>query len=378
MTFVPELKRNLSPGQLAVWVRRGTMDCTDKDRRFIDLWLSQAKGNKPSKVRSLPVIDCPHLGAATGETVQCRRCKRLAPVATFHCAKHGLCTQHEYPAARKDGGNLVDDVKCCKNCSDNPANRRVANADTTYPGKYPAVGAKHLIYHLLPVAGRWQGNVDELLKRWPLFTGRKVIAIMTGGAFSRGKGQGETDAKFTLDPPAMVKAAFPPDAEFIELPNDPKLREVASWGPLVEKVLATADDADAVFYGHAKGVTRAAMPDDWTRWMYETCLDYPEKVDSLLGTHPIVGSFKKTNPSFSGRSRWHYSGTFFWFRAGDMKGRPWRNVPKEWWGVEGWAGIAYAVAEGGVIFKNGTEFDLFKPECVDEVRSELAAWRETA
>jgi hypothetical protein len=373
MQFVTELNRELTAGQLAIW--NGTADMPEAKRQaYIARW----KGEDPRKIwsrsKALPML-CPSLGADTGETVGCRVCNKSQPemVAVHSCAKHGKTTLHK-AGTRKD-------VTCCKWCDDNPANiavkaaleaKKGPAADSAYPGKYPTVGKRHLIYHLLPVKDRWQANVDELLNRWPTFT-RKVVAIMTGGPFSRGKRQGDESAVWELDSPSMVRSYFPSDTEFIELPNDPKLREVVSWVPLVESIIA-ADPADAVLYAHSKGVTRSA-PNDWTKWLYELALDYPGRVDSLLAQFPIVGSFKKSDTAFKG-SKWHYHGTFFLFRVGDMMGRPWKKVPQEWWGVEGWPGTAYAASEGGVVFKEGgAELDLFKAECVDRVRAELAAWR---
>lgn len=386
MTFVPELNRDLSPGQLAVWSRRGTPECTAKDKRFISLWIAQAKGGKSAKGkssrRSLPMVACPHLGAATGETVQCRRCKKLAPVETYHCAKHGLCTQHEYPAARNDGGKLVDDVKCCKNCSDNPANAKPTGpvVDREYAGRYPTVGKRHLLYHLLPVAGNgvWQWNVQQLRQRWSQFTGRKLIAVATGDPFRRGARQGERDAVWTLDTVAAVRAELPNDAEVLIVQNDPELREVASWALLVNEIVTTAAPEDVVLYAHAKGVTRAEPPNDWTSWLYELALDYPDKIDALLASHPVAGSFRRDGPAFGGKAPWHYTGTFFWFRAGDMAKRPWRAMPRAWWGVEGWPGMAYGRDEAGVLFgEGGAELDLFKAEVVDRIGRELADWRRS-
>ena len=40
----------------------------------------------------------------------------------------------------------------------------------------------NLIYHVCPYADSdvWRSNVEEIVRRWPIFNGKKVIAISTG------------------------------------------------------------------------------------------------------------------------------------------------------------------------------------------------------
>ena len=376
MQYVAEFKRELLPGEFARWQRRGTPAAKPKDEQYFALWRARANGEKPPKRKSdrTPLPVCPHLGADTGETIGCRSCARAGPLSIYECAKHGRTT------LAKPGKS--DSLACCKYCPDNPANAKPEPpVDHDYATRYAGIGKRHLIYHLLPVAGNgvWQRNVDELWKRWNRFDGRKLIAVAWGDDFRRGDGHGERDATWTLDSLAKVRAALPHDAEVFSVPNNPKLREVASWPLLVNEIANTAADEDVVLYAHAKGVTRSAPPDQWTTWLYELALDYPERVEALLAKHPVVGSFRKDGPAFGGKAQWHYSGTFFWFRAGDMKRRPWQTMPKAWWGVEGWPGVAYGRDEAGVLFgTGGAELDLYKSEVVERIARELAEWRASA
>lgn len=246
---------------------------------------------------------------------------------------------------------------------------------------FDPIGKRHLIYHLLPVAGNgvWQRNVNELRARWHLFTGRKIIAVMTGGRFKRGKTQGEEQNKFLLVDPLTVERYLPSDAEVIRIPNDPNLREVTSWEPLWDMAFRDWDDNDAILYAHAKGVTRQPSPSvaKWTELLYSLALDHMPLTEQLLRRFPIVGSFRRIGKSFAeSRSAWHYSGSFFWTRAGDVQQRL-ANAPidQRWYGNEAWPGLAYSLAESGVLFKSGNaDLDLFEPKTWAKLLPEYEQW----
>lgn len=242
------------------------------------------------------------------------------------CEVHDRCTR----------GPNNGTVACCRDCPD----RRLAPITT-----------RHLAYHLLPVKGRWQSAVAQLTRRWSLFNGRKVIALMTGGSFARTNG-GNVGWTFTLDSPDAVRAALPADAEVIELPNDPDRREMVSLLPLFSS-LASAGPDSAIFYAHAKGV---AQPEHsavhrWAEILYETCLDHWPVVDRILARHPCAGSFRKLGRWFEkSNSDWHYSGTFWWMRADELYRRNWRTAEQEWWGAESYPSMVFDPNEAGVIF----------------------------
>lgn len=302
-------------------------------------------------------LPCVHLGPETGERRACRTCQTDPPTtaAVHRCAAHGECTV-ERPAVRTAG--------CCKHC------REYRTPRTAEPDPEPR---RHLLYHLLPVAGNgvWRRGVDHLRLRWGLFTGRKVVAVMTGRA-----------GRHRLDPPADVRAHLPADAEVIEVANDPGLREVASWAPLWEALFASAADADHVLYCHAKGATRQVDPGNSCQWwaslLYSLALDHWPLVAGLLARHPIAGPFKKVGHGFVGsRSAWHYSGTFYWQRAGEARRRDWRGVDRAWWGTESWPGCVYAADEAGCVFLPGTvpHLNLYSPPFwAGTLRPEYERW----
>ena len=262
------------------------------------------------------------------------------------------------------GHGRVVQARECESCQD---------YDADGPGHFGPVGRRHLVYHILPIAGNgvWQRGIDQLRLRWGLFNGSKTVAILTGFA-----------GHHKLDPPEAVRQYLPPDCEVLELPNNPNLREVVSWVPLWERALAGAADEDAIFYAHAKGVTRNVDPGNSCQWwaslMYSLHLDHWPLVADHLTRNPITGAFKKVGHGFGGSpSTWHYSGTFFWVRAGDIRNRPWRAVEPTWTGTEAWPGIAYHRDEAGCLFLDGTvpQLDLYNPFFWDRVvRPRYAEW----
>lgn len=257
------------------------------------------------------------------------------------------------------------------------AHREPATAPPFVPGK------RHLLYHILPVAnnGTWQRNLDQLRVRLPLFDGKKVVAVMRepdnvvrDDTTNRGR--------LELDPPdAVYEYLDGCGCEFLEIDNDAALREVKSWGKLWISLANYANTSDVVFYAHAKGVTRPFDPGvtvhPWTRIMYASLLDYWPVVDDLLRRYPLAGSFKKVGFGFQGsRSSWHYSGSFFWARVGEVfrHGR-WKAVDSAWWGNEAWPGCHWPAEQAGCVFHEGdiSSLNLFD---MNRLNAGLPSWME--
>jgi hypothetical protein len=145
-----------------------------------------------------------------------------------------------------------------------------------------------------------------------------------------------------LDPPESVEAAFAGAAgvEFVRVPNDPNLREVASFLPLFEPLAAAYKPGDVALWAHAKGTTRhpGHVAGRWAEVMAESLLDYWPAVADVLAEKPLAGSFLKYGPGWrptDSRSDWHYSGSWFWFRCADLFGKPdWRRIDQFWSGIE--------------------------------------------
>jgi hypothetical protein len=142
-----------------------------------------------------------------------------------------------------------------------------------------------------------------------------------------------------------------------------------TWRPLWEHLAEFADTDDPVFYAQGKGVTQPWNPGvtvhPWTRVMYSSLLDFWPVVEAELIRWPIAGSFKKVGWGFSGsRSRWHYSGSFFWIRCSEaFKHGRWERIDRKWWGNEAWPGLHFPPEHAGLVFKGGhvPHLDCYSP-----------------
>lgn len=320
----------------------------------------------------------------------CRHKSEL-PLLNGHAARLGLDPNKLWHECAHPARPLGPYVCGCKGCG--PGCRGYAQSPaiewpmTRGTQSFAPVAKRHLIYHLLPVKGHvWRSGVDQLRARWNLFDGRKLVAIATGPVFTW-DGTGLT-RRYELESAAAVRAYLPRDAEVIEVPNDPKVREVATWSRQWSRALSAAGDNDAILYAHAKGVCRplGTPAHRWADMLYTLSLDHWPRVAELLARFPIAGSLRRRNYS-SGPSviPWHYAGTFFWVRAGDMRLRPWQEVTADsWlekiapgWSNEAWPGTAYHVDESGLIFgelPGDRRGDPYQPGTWPAIEQEYAKW----
>lgn len=247
---------------------------------------------------------------------------------------------------------------------------------------------RNLLYHILPVKHRWERSVEQLLRRWGIFNGRKIIAIMTspgGPVVDVYTNRGALE----LDPPEQVKAAFGERAaeiEWLHFPNDPRLREVVSFVPLWATLFARPEcrgQNQLTFYAHAKGATWPTdkpIVHEWADVLYETLLDYLPLVEELLGAFPIVGSLK-THVRWWRQSKaaWNYAGSFWWARNADVWIRSWRRINRFWSGNEAWPGITFQDHEAGVVFYDwfANRTDPYHPDTWAPIWRALNPWRAT-
>ncbi len=220
----------------------------------------------------------------------------------------------------------------------------------------------------------------ELLKRLPVFNGRRIVTVATAPGGSIGKG------RFVDPPEAVVEAFAGHDVEFRFVPNDP-LRQEAPHFLTAMRELASTDPTEAVFYAHAKGVTRPIQGGEairvWTTAMYRHNLDRIDEIADLLRRWPCVGIAKKYGyPEMfvKGRARrawsegdrpwhgWHYAGTFWWARHDALFSRPdWNQIEL----------FAYATEKYLANFFRADEaFCLAYDDCARPY--DLATWRSDA
>jgi hypothetical protein len=376
--------------------------CGHETRQDGCLLCALAAGARPLRAGKAPAVagrtarpPCAHEGdvlswcPAGDESKHVRRC--LLDASEFEtCSRAGECARCPHHEAATSGvagatrnvagsGPLKVGLPVKSYADSGQKNGLAGPAGPLTPGR------RHLLYHLLPVAGNgvWQRNLDQLRWRMPLFTGRKVIAVCTSPRFrdtQTGRGT------FDLDPPDAVAEYLGdvPGLTILTAPNDPHRREMATWKLLWESVAGFADTDDVVFYAQGKGVTRptngGVTVHEWARVLYSSLLDFWPVVADRLSRFPIAGSFKKVGRAFGGsRSEWHYSGSFFWARIRDVFDRQkWRVIDaRAWWGNEAWPGLHWPAAGAGTVFKVGSaaKLDLYKPAYFfGQVMPEFRAW----
>lgn len=219
--------------------------------------------------------------------------------------------------------------------------------------------------HIYPVRNSlWKWNCDEVLRRASLFTGKRIVAIAT-------------DAK--TDSAWEVKEYLKDFTDtFIEVTNDPKQREVLTFIPMLEMIESLEG---VTFCCHSKGV-RDQQPADrnqairlWTQAMYDTCLDYWPVVESILSQKAMAGSFRRFGQFRTpGNNRWHYSGTFYWFRNRDVFLGNWRHVDEGFYGTESWPGLMFTGEQTGCIFLDDAK-DMYDIKYWNTITPALNQWK---
>lgn len=200
---------------------------------------------------------------------------------------------------------------------------------------------RNLIMHIWPTHnGAWKWNLDQLISRKEVFTGKVVIGIAEGPVSSQ----------------EVIDYVKPLNAETFVVPNNPRIREGATFLRLLESV---KDSPDSItFFCHSKGARhKTAFLDPgstlhlWNDVMYRACLDNLDLVITQLRSSAMTGAFRRfgqfTTP---GNNRWHYSGAFYWFRNRDVFERSWQKMDKFFFAVESWPGLMFKSEETACCF----------------------------
>jgi hypothetical protein len=218
------------------------------------------------------------------------------------------------------------------------------------PTVYLPIRRRNLLYHICPHPANdvWRKNVGQILRHWEVFNGRKLLVIATGPNL--------------LAPEVVQEAIDKPDAEYILLCNEPRLREVVGLRHLLAEIQST-DSREASFFAHTKGNTTRGPQDGVSRWrnmMYAHLLGRVGECMEQLKTHAAVGTTKMTfrrpggfrYPSGLRNGQWMFAGTFFWFRHDSIFTHPgWRNVPVDRYGAESWLGGLLPPGQGFSMFQ---------------------------
>lgn len=216
------------------------------------------------------------------------------------------------------------------------AKRRLSRI-TTSCGNCSSDTARHLTYHIYPTkhSMSWRWNLQQLRQYWPVFNGKKVLAI----AVDDGTATAATVQAFCCELGMQFDTV-------IVKSNNHRLREVRTWIPILNAIgVKDMGNNDVVFSAHAKGVRHhaaSAVVKWWTACMYISLLGGINSVLQMLNTADAVGSFRRVGVFSGGTSaaQWHYSGTFFWWKPQAIcnSGDGWRRIDKQFYGTETWIG----------------------------------------
>lgn len=244
---------------------------------------------------------------------------------------------------------------------------------------YEKITVRNLAFHLYPNPRNpaWFRNLHELKKRWPLFNGRRLIAVATGPG---------------LVSPDIIKQYLGPNADYLEISNDPRLRETRTFLPLLRELRSIACN-EATFYAHSKGASSHHPDDDgkriairyWRNRMYSELLDRWPAVAATLERYTACGTFKidysllehyvMYSPTGYYWGNWHFAGNFYWFRHDCIFRNPhWSEIGDDPYAVEMWLGKLLDTGDAHSIYQPWvpTEHpppDLYNPSShVDPIR----------
>lgn len=257
---------------------------------------------------------------------------------------------------------LVEPCGACKERQKRWNGIRVKDIVTSIFAPFFGVGEKpiseatrrNLCMHIWPTRnGAWEWNVEQILQRWDVFTGRKRIAVV------------ESDQTVSLD--RVVQAFGGRDIEVFAMPNNPRIREGQTFQRLLEPL---SEDRDAItFYCHAKGARHGesyssigSQIQRWTEIMYWANLDRMPMILEQLKTSAMTGAFRRFGQFRTpGNHRWHYSGSFYWFRHADVFSQNWRRLDRLFFAVESWPGLMFRPEQVACNFLDDCG-DLYKGE----------------
>lgn len=230
----------------------------------------------------------------------------------------------------------------------------------------------NIIMHLMPLkkSKNWMTNLDQLAKRYDLFNNSKYLAICFEDDPSR-------PSLHTEDPEVVIEYCNSIGLDWTEIKvfkNNPKIREGVSFPWLLESI-KSVDPNEITFFCHGKSSTHheGSICDFWRDTQYLACLDRFHYVLDALEQYAMVGAFKRygqfTTPE---NHRWHYSGTFYWFRNDEVfrASKDWAKLDNAFFCVESWPGRMFGRHETTCILGDDVG-DLYKDQSWPKVHKEL-------
>lgn len=193
-------------------------------------------------------------------------------------------------------------------------------------------------------------NIERLCEYAEAFNGCKIVLLKTGPN--------------TIEP-GTVKQQFAQlgEVEFIEMPNDPELGEVAGFMEGLGRLVSLNPD-EATFYAHTKGTTLKSLDSievvrEWRDTMYQGCLSDIDLIERVLQQYASCGCFLvPIAPSWIEWARWQYAGTFFWFNHAKLFSVPGGHyIHQGYYGVESYLGRHLPLSEAYCLHGTLKELD---------------------
>jgi hypothetical protein len=211
------------------------------------------------------------------------------------------------------------------------------------PYQYPPAT---LLYHFAPWLPR-QEMIDFHLQRLPRYLHQfsKVrMNIVTGDGFAPAE---EIEER--------LRPFVPADTKFFRTPNTAD-GEVT---PFFNLLLPEVEADERVCYGHSKAamLQRQPLGKAWAELMYTHVMQNSRAAIEVLKTKASFGTLLGQK---CGRCKWHYSGTFFWFRGDIRDRRGWDRHERNRYGVERWLGGFLPMSETWSTLDPATLHILFK------------------
>jgi len=230
---------------------------------------------------------------------------------------------------------------------------------------------RHIMFHMWPLreTDSWQWHIRNLAARWHLFNGTRILSCAIDSRTVHESEVIEYGKRFGVEWNHVIAR-----------PNNPTVGEVDSWECKI-RLLPPATEHDVVFYGHSKGVrvrTNTTAVRLWTQLMYEANLDYWPIMQSVLEENIFGGALRRLDHyRLPGNFRWHYSGTFYWFRWLPVSQRHPEKIHRKYIGTEAWPGGKARREEGGVIFLDDMRHSLYdEPTMTQVVWPMWDAWKK--
>lgn len=218
------------------------------------------------------------------------------------------------------------------------------------PAPYNTIDTCHLLYHVYPLRANdvWRRNLAQLRQRLHAFNGRRLVAVAQDGATASLR-----EVRDEL-----------PGCELIPLDNDPRIGSDAQGLARLLPMVRSIAPNEAIFFAHAKGVSRQTDParsqgiEYWRNALYHCLLDDLPAVRAALLQRPCVGACKMVHgpdhrwPTGLRWGTWHYAGTFWWVRSDALFSDPrWPFVAADRFGAESYLGGLFAPDQAASLYQ---------------------------